>query len=242
MAIHKKGLEDRPHPNARLEHLPYEQHEQLCKWLLAGLSGPAISKKIREEFGFGASVDTINNFYSKYVVQHLAAIRARAVNVAAGYIDAAGKSPAQFTAATMDALEAKAMQACFDPNTKSKDLKVYLDLVCRWHELRLRSDQIALQLKRLKLLERKQKKLEAVLSVESSLTSDEVAERCRIIFKRNGIEPKYKDQEELAVEKHLSDLTPRPPAPLPRALDQRSIPLQNGGASQADRQEFSDGM
>jgi hypothetical protein len=189
-----------------LDYLSYDQHEQLCKWLLTyGVSYSEIQKRIQKEFGFDISPSAIAQFYKNHVIDHLATIRARAVNIAVGYIDESSKAPGQFTAATMDALEAKAMQAALDPATTPKDLKVYLELVLRWQETRLRAEEVQLKLRRLKILERKQKKLEAMFSVESRLSSDEVAERCRIIFKQNGeLEQQPTNNQETSASQQLS--------------------------------------
>jgi hypothetical protein len=215
----------RARPEARLDFLPYEQHEQLCRWLLTqNVSYREIRQKIKKSFGFDISGSAIAQFYKNHVIQHLAAIRARAVNVAAGYVTESTKSPAEFTAATVDALEAKAMQAALDPATTPKDLKVYLDLVCRWQELRLRGQEVAIQLRKLRMLERKQRKLEAVLSGESNLTSDEVARRCRIIFKQNGeTEPKPETVQEQFLEtpRELSIIPPRPAPSVPVPVAER---------------------
>jgi hypothetical protein len=192
-----------------LDYLPYEQHEQLCQWLLThGVSYWEIKKKIKKAFGFDISTSAIAQFYKNHIIEHLSAIRARAVNVAAGYVTESTKSPAQFTAATIDALEAKAMQAALNPNTTAKDLKIYLELVCRWQELRLRCQEVAIQQRKLRILERKQKKMEAVLNVESQLSSDEIAERCRVIFKHNGeLETKSENNKETSVPR-LPAITP----------------------------------
>jgi len=187
----------RADPRARLDYLPYTQHEQLCQWLLThSLTYFDIQKKIEAEFAIKISTSAIAQFYKNHVIEHLVKIRERAVNVAAGYLNESLKAPAAFTAATMDALEAKAMQVALDPKTGSKELKIYLELVLRWQETRLRAEEVELKLRRLRMLERKQKKLEAVFSVESRLTSDEVAERCRLIFKQNGeVEPKTETED-----------------------------------------------
>jgi len=189
----------RARPEAKLDFLPYHQHEQLCRWLLTpDMTYTEIRHRVQRAFHFDVSDYSISQFYKNHVVEHLAAIRARAVNVAAGYIRETLGSPAEFTAATVDALEAKAMQAALDPSTNPKQLKIYLELVCRWQELRLRSQEVQIQLRRLKLLERKQKRLEVVLTAESNLSSDEVAKRCRLIFKQNGeIEPKPEQIDKL---------------------------------------------
>jgi hypothetical protein len=183
----RKGLQARPRPEAKLDYLPYEQHEKLCEWLLThGVRYSEIKARLKRSYGINTNTSAIGQFYKNHVVQHLAAIRARAVNVAAGYIHETQQNPAEFTAATADALEAKAMQVALDPHTDARELKIYLELVCRWQELKLRAQEVLIQQKKLKLLEKKQRKLEAVLVADSTLTPDEIANRCRMIFKANG--------------------------------------------------------
>ena len=209
MARPRHGKRVRARPDAKLDYLPYEHHEQLCRWLLTpSLSYAEVKDRLEKHYAIRTNISAIGQFYKNHVVEHLAAIRARAVNVAAGYITESTRSPAEFTAATVDALEAKAMQAALSPDTTAKDLKIYLELVCRWQELRLRSQEVAIQLRKLKLLERKQRKLEAVLSVESTLSSDEVAKRCRIIFKQNGESKPEIYEQEIPQESRLPALPP----------------------------------
>jgi len=223
---------------ARLDFLPYDQHQQLCQWLLThGVSYADIQKNIKKRFGFYISTSAIAQFYKNHVVEHLTAIRARAVNVAAGYLNESLKAPAAFTAATMDALEAKAMQAALNPKTSPRELKVYLELVLRWQEARIRAEEVQLKLRRLRMLERKQRKLEAVFSAESKLTSDEVANRCRLIFKSNG-ESKTENDDETA----LSPVSPEFVASLSDAVDQRQVQIQDRGTSETDREKLPDGV
>jgi hypothetical protein len=62
-------------------------------------------------------------------------------------------------------------------------LKVYLELLLRWQEQKIREEANELKLRRLEMLERRQAKLEETIS-NSRLSSEEVAERCRLIFRR----------------------------------------------------------
>ena len=240
MARPRKGLKLRADPRAKLDYLPYEQHEQLCQWLLThGVSYEDIRKSIKRKFNVNTSTSAIAQFYKNHVVEHLTAIRARAVNVAAGYLSESVKAPAAFTAATMDALETKAMQAALNPKTNPKDLRVYLELVLRWQEMRIRAEQVQIQLRRLRMLERKQKKLEAIFSVESKLSSDEVAERCRLIFRHNGeIETKSENDE----EKLVPPVPPNSPSAVSVKMDNGHVQIQDRSAGEADGQEFPNGV
>jgi hypothetical protein len=240
VARKKKGWNLKVRADAKLDYLSYGQHELLCKWLLTrGLTYPMIVKKIKREFKIDVSHGIVCEFYKNHVIEYLTEIRNRAVEVAAGYVDDTVNRPGKFTAAAIDALEQRAMEASLDPNVHPKDLKVYVDIVIRWHELRIRADQVQLQLKRLKMLERKQKKLEAVLDVESKLNSDEVAQRVRLIFKQNG---ENKDKHETSIPDRLPPLTAGLAAPISDEVGERRIPIQDGGASEADGEVLPNGM
>jgi len=243
VARKKKGAFSKSRADAKLDYLPYGQHERLCEWLLTGgLTRDAICKKLKREFKIDVSTYSLGEFYKNHVIKYLTEIRGRAVEVAAGYADDTVNRPGRFTAAAIDALEQKAMESAFDPQMKPKDLKVFVDIVIRWHELRIRADQVQLQLRRLKMLERKQKKLEAVLDVESKLSSDQVAERIRLIFKQNGdTQPEQKNQE-TSIPDRLPHLTSGLTPSVSDEVGERPIPLQNGSASEADRKVFPDGM
>jgi hypothetical protein len=178
------GFHRRYH-ETRLELLNEEQTIQLTKWLLTyKMSYDQIVQKLNETYGIKTTRPALGKFFKKNVVAHLIRLRERAVATAAGYMDEADRFPGKFSKATMDALEVKAMSACFDPSTNPKELKIFLDLLLRWQEQKIREESIQLKLRRLEILERKNEKLEAVFN--SRLTSEEVAERCRLIFKYNG--------------------------------------------------------
>jgi hypothetical protein len=176
--------------------------------LTGGLTHADISAKCKSNFGFNVSNHQLTQFYKQHVVKHLTKLRKRAVDTAAGYVEEAAKDPGQFTAAALDALEAKTMSACFDPLTSPKELKVYMELLVRWQEQRLRAEEIKLKLRRLNMLERRQKKLQAVLEMESKLSSDEVAQRCRLIFKKNGFESNPRRIEETPEGLRLPSISP----------------------------------
>src|SRR5262245_56287971 len=171
-------------PRATLEYLDKEQTKKLCEWLLGRFSYRENRRKLKEELGVDTHLAAISKFYKRNVLQHVLRMREQAVYMAAGYSEEALKSPGRFTSATMDALEAKAMTACFDPSTSPKDLKVYLELLLRWQEQKIREEANQLKLRRLEMLERRQAKLEETIT-NSRLSSEEVAERCRLIFKHN---------------------------------------------------------
>lgn len=192
----------RPSAKNVLERMSQEQTEQLCEWLLSTLTYEQILVKLKSEFDVTATRLALSKFYKIWVLPHLFRRRQAAVEMAAGYTDQVRKYPGNFTQATMDALEHKAMAACFDGSTSPKDLKIFLDLLLRWQEQKLREQQIELKLKRLEHLESKQKKAEEIFS--SKLSPQEKAERCRLIFKQNGT---TNSQEAPSLEGHRNGVT-----------------------------------
>ena len=174
----------RPPAHSSLGFLNAKQTAQLTQWLLTkNIRYDDIVELMWTNFKIKTNTTAVSKYYSENVVQHVLAMRERAVEMATGYANAI-RLPVQFSSAAMDALEAKAMQASFDPSTTPKDLKILLDLMLRWQEQKIRAEQLRFNLRRMDMLERKQAKLLEVM--ESKLTPEEVAERCRAIFKQNG--------------------------------------------------------
>jgi len=174
-------------PNA-LEWLNETDSVKLCQWLLSGkLSYRQIRQKLRDELNVSVQITAISKYFQRYVLPKMIEMRSRAVDVAGAYSFQAKKNPAEFSSVAMDALECRAMEAILNRDLPAKELKTFLDLLLRWQEQRLKGQSNDLKLRRLLFLERRQRKIEAVL--KSPLPSAEVAERCRLIFRQNGAEP-----------------------------------------------------
>lgn len=176
-----------------MDSLTEMQTEQLCRWLLdPQLSYFQIMQNIKHEWKMRCGVRRLQKFYAEHVMPYLIKMRERAMMIATGYKNAM-RLPASFHAVTMDALEHKAMSVCLNPGSSPKEMKVYLDLVMRWQEQKIRNEEVSLKLRRLTLLEEKQKRLEDVF--QSRLSAAEIAERCRSIFKQNGTNGQTEVQE-----------------------------------------------
>jgi len=174
----------RAYSNKKLDYLTKEQNQQLVDWLMGPNTYGQIVVMLREKYEISATQRQVSNFFHDHVVGTMIQLRRQAVASALGYNEEVERAPAGFTRATFDALEQRAMRACFDTNTNLKDLKVFLEVLLRWQEQKIRLEQIQLKLRRIEMLEKKQKKLEDVFN--SKLSSEEIAERCRSIFKQNG--------------------------------------------------------
>jgi len=173
----------RPH-KTKLDALTGPDHDQLIKWLCSAQSYQETCDKIWERFHIKIRRDKLCRYYRENVLGFVIERRRKSVDLALGYNEEIDRKPGKFTKAAMDALEQRAMQVTLDPNVSPKEIKIFLELVLRFQEKKIREDQILLKLRRLEMLEKKQKKLEVVFN--SRLTPQEVADRCRIIFKQNG--------------------------------------------------------
>lgn len=170
---------------SQLDSLPHGDYEKLCRWLLTDdLSYEDISKKVKKELRITITGHAIGAFYRKHIVKYVAARRKQAVDLALGYVEETERTPGRFATAAMDALQVKLTRASFDPTTSAKELKIYSELLLRWNEQKLRCEEVRLKMRRVRLLEQRHKRLQTIK--ETALTSDEVANRCRLIFKQNG--------------------------------------------------------
>jgi hypothetical protein len=132
---HKKF---RIYPTSKLEHLDEKQSRKLYSWLLGPLGYREIRRKLKEELGVSTSLPAISKFYRRNVLQHVIALRQQSVEKALRYKNETDKSLGHFSKAAFDAFEQKAVEACYDPSTSPKDLTVYLELLLRWQEQKIR--------------------------------------------------------------------------------------------------------
>src|SRR5262249_5192692 len=123
----------RIYPSSKLEHLGENQSKKLYAWLLGPYSYREVRRKLKAELGVSTSLPAISKFYRRHVLQHQIALRQQSIKKALGYTSETDKSKAAF-----DAFEQKAVEACYDPSTNPRDLKVYLELLLRWQEQKIR--------------------------------------------------------------------------------------------------------
>src|SRR5262249_654165 len=121
----------RIYPSSKLEHLGEDQSKKLYAWLLGPYSYREVRRKLKVELGVSTSLPAICKFYRRNILQHQIALHQQSVKEALGYKN---ESSDHFSKAAFDALEQKAVEACYDPSTNPKDLTVYLKLLLRWQE------------------------------------------------------------------------------------------------------------
>jgi len=169
--------------NAVLEHLTYQQRQTLNDWLLnQPLRLEDIKERIFDEFGIKTSIASISKYYRRYCYQELVR-RREAVKEADVYNEEIEKHSGEFFKPTMDALAAKTCREARKENATAKELKLYVDLVTKYQELKLKEVKVDIMLRRLRLLEKKAAALEKSMQ-KSRVSDEEFLEKMRVVFRR----------------------------------------------------------
>jgi hypothetical protein len=131
----------------------YQQRQTLNDWLLnQPLRLEDVKERIFDEFGIKTSIASISKYYRRYCYQELVR-RREAVKEADVYNEEIEKHPGKFFKPTMDALAAKTWrEASCKENATPKELKLYVDLVTKYQELKLKEVKVDIMLRRLQLL------------------------------------------------------------------------------------------
>lgn len=152
-------------------NLPDEKQAQIVDWLLSGLPYYAVSAMIQKEFAITVGNSVLSRFYKVAVEPALLVRRRRAVETADAIGEDAAKAPGRMDAATVDALKQKAFELAINPQVDPKDVKSIFALVLKARDQELKSDQIALESRRVAILEAQKQAAEAV---------NDVAERTKL--------------------------------------------------------------
>ena len=168
----------KPKYNAVLEHLTYEQRQKLNDWLLnQPLRLEDVKERIFDEFGIKTSIASISKYFQRYCYQEL--IRRREADVCNEEIE---KHRGKFFEPTMDALAAKTWREARKENATPKELKLYVDLVSKYQELKLKEMKLDIMLRQLRLLEKKAAALEKSMQ-KARLSDEQFLEKMRVVLK-----------------------------------------------------------
>lgn len=142
--------------DAILLNLPEEQQAKLADWLLSGV--PYHEAKVLAEKEFGISLKSLapfQSFWREVCAPALLARRRRAVSTADIRAEEAGKNPAQFNRATLDALEQKAYELAESPEADPKEVKAVMTLLLKAQDQDIRREQLALEREKFEEMKRK---------------------------------------------------------------------------------------
>ncbi len=134
----------KPRSDAKLLNLPEEKQAQLVDWLLGGTPYHEARALVQKEFGVSVSLASLSHFYQAVCTPHLIRRRAQAVGMAAEVARAAESSPAQFDAATVDAIRQKAFELAISPMSQPKDVKALFMLLQKSRDQELKAETLKL--------------------------------------------------------------------------------------------------
>ena len=134
----------KPRSDAKLLNLPEEQQAQLADWLLGGTPYHEARTLVSKEFGVSVSLASLSHFYQSVCTPHLIRRRAQAVGMAAEVARAAESNPAQFDAATVDAIRQKAFELAISPLSQPKDVKALFMLLQKSRDQELKAETLKL--------------------------------------------------------------------------------------------------
>lgn len=119
-------------PEAKLFHrLDDGQQAQLAEWLLDGMPYHKARELVEKEFGLSVGQSAFSSFWDSVCVPLLLERRSRAVRTAQEIGSDARNRPGEFDAATVDALQQKALELAISPHADPKDVKALYMLVLK---------------------------------------------------------------------------------------------------------------
>jgi hypothetical protein len=179
----KESLLRRPRPESKLDHLMDDQHVQLCEWLLTTMTYPEIVKRVQDEFSISTTTKALSHFYMHHVAAHVIQGRNIARNVANKIKKDIEKHPGTYDQCTLDALTERVHKIALDHDGNPKHLKLYVDAIARLRTLGLAETDLNLKLRRLAMMERREKRAVKALE-DNKLSPEQVARNLREIFQK----------------------------------------------------------
>ena len=137
------------------------KQEQIAKWMLNGLPYHHVNTLVEKEFSLAPVADLkhYSAFWEEICVPSLKAWRKKLVGLADDLARDAERSPAKFTAVTLDRIEQRALELSYAPDADIKELQATVVLIFKCREqLFAREEQAFKQQKHEEELELKERK------------------------------------------------------------------------------------
>ncbi|MCW5557720.1 MAG: DUF3486 family protein [Verrucomicrobiae bacterium] len=119
---------------------------------------------VSREFGVSCSLSALSGFWQEVCVPVLLKRRSQAVEAAEEIAAEATRTPGRFDAATVDAIKQKAFELAISPLAKPKDVKALFMLLQKSRDQELKEQQIALESRRVAILESRLAQVQAAVS------------------------------------------------------------------------------
>jgi len=180
----------KPRADSRLGLLDEEDKLRLLEWFVTpGMSLERIRDQVakpEEDGGLGIETSraALSNFWSANSAEYLINRRRQARDLAAGLAEEAAKSPAQFEAATIDAIAQQAFTMAQQPGVAPADVKAMFSLVLKVRDQDVRKKELELADRRVALLERKAEQADkaAGIAADGQLSAAEKEARIKAVF------------------------------------------------------------
>jgi len=173
----------KPRSDSKLLNLPDEQQCQIADWLLGGMPYHVVGPLIEKEYGVKVSKNVLMRFWQTVCEPMLLVKRRRAVQTSEAIADEAKARPGQFNAAAIDALQQKAFELMISPQADARDVHDLFSLVLKAQAQEMDKSQLALDERRIKLLEERASQAELAREVvESDETPEQQQAKLKQIF------------------------------------------------------------
>lgn len=155
-------------PQNPLMLLPEDQQAQIAEWMLGGMNYREVNLLVEKEFGLPhtSQFGRYQSFWAEVCAPIMKSRRKKFSGLADERAEEAKKNPAQFEAATLDAIQQRAYELAEDAKAKPNDVRAILSLLLKAKdqdfsrekftaETELQKQQLALDRERLDLVKRK---------------------------------------------------------------------------------------
>jgi hypothetical protein len=173
-------------PKAKLETgLDEQQQAELCQWLLGGMPYSQAKREVQERWGVKVSVSMLGRFWDSVCGPALLAKRRRCAGLASEMARAAEAEPGRFDAATVDAIRQAAFEASIAPGADPDKVVQLFGMVLKSKDQDLKEQAVALQRRRLEILERQEQEAKGVVGDET-LSAEQKMAKFREMFGLKG--------------------------------------------------------
>ena len=179
--------EDAQQASSLMRQLPEEHFVQIVEWLLVPISPAKVAEIAEKELGLPPAKvpgkTALYEFWDSFSRYWLQAWRRQAARGAQAIREEVEKAPGDWQTPVLDMLQQRAWEMLSDRGCDAKDLKGLVTMVLKHKDQELKAQQLALQTRRMELLEKQSEEAAKTLG-DSKLSDRQIAERMREIFKK----------------------------------------------------------
>lgn len=173
------------HASSKMRQLPEEHFVQIVEWLLVPIPAHKVVELAKAELGLPPAKlpgkTGLYEFWESFSRYWLVAWRRQSARDAKAVRAEIEKSPGDWQPPVLDMVQQRAFELLADPGSSAKDLKGLVTLLLKHKDQELKGEQIALQRRRMDLLEKQAGDAMQTLKNEA-LTPEQREQRMKEIF------------------------------------------------------------